>query len=218
MGAMIDAVIEAYRLKDQARTGWELRGVRGPESVADHSWGTAYLVLLYAGEAGVDRAAALEIATVHDLAEAVTGDVATRVREMNDADVASAKRAREEAAIDELTRAYPSAAAGLVRSRWREYEERATPEARFVRDMNLIDMCVQAYRYEADERYDPDAPNPHFPDYAGLDEFFATTRPRLATRLGGELFADLARRYAALPRVAERGGPRLEPDRPGDAG
>ncbi|MFW6260032.1 MAG: HD domain-containing protein [Spirochaetota bacterium] len=215
---MIDAVIDAYRLKNQARTGWVLRGVSEPESVADHSWGTAYLVLLYAGEAGVDRAAALEVATVHDLAEAVTGDVATRVREMNDADVASAKREREEAAIAELTREYSPDAAERVRSRWREYEERATPEARFVRDMNLIDMCLQAYRYEADGRYDPDAPNPHFPDYAGLDEFFATTRPRLTTKLGGELFADLARRYAALPRVAERGGLRLEPDGSGDAG
>jgi putative hydrolases of HD superfamily len=213
---MIDAVIEAYRLKDQVRTGWRMRGVGDPESVADHSWGTAYLVLLYADEAGIDRAAALEIATVHDLAEAITGDVATRVREMNDADVASAKRAREEAAIDELTRAYTPTAAERVRSRWREYEERATPEARFVRDMNLIDMCVQAYRYEADGRYDPDAPNPHFLDYAGLDEFFATTRPRLTTPLGHELFADLARRYAALPRVTARGGPRLDPQGPGD--
>lgn len=218
MAAMIDAVIEAYRLKDQVRTGWRMRGVRDPESVADHSWGTSYLVLVYAAQAGIDRAAALEIATVHDLAEAVTGDVATRVREMHDAAVASAKREREEAAIAELTRAYPADAAERVRSRWREYEERATPEARFVRDMNLIDMCVQAYRYEAERRYDPDAPNPIFPDYAGLDEFFATTRPRLTTRLGGELFSELARRYAALPRVAGRGGLRLEPGGSGDRG
>lgn len=211
MATMMDAVIEAYRLKDQVRTGWRMRGVRDPESVADHSWGTGFLVLLYAEQAEVDPGAALEIATVHDLAEAITGDVATRVREMNDADVASAKREREESAIAELTGAYTPSAAGRVRSRWREYEERATPEARFVRDMNLIDMCLQAYRYEADERYDPDAPNAHFPDYAGLDEFFATTRPRLTTQLGRELFADLARRYAALPRVGERGGLRLDP-------
>ncbi|MFW5744969.1 MAG: HD domain-containing protein [Spirochaetota bacterium] len=215
---MIDAVIEAYRLKDQVRTGWRMRGVGDPESVADHSWGTAYLVLLFADEAGIDRAAALEVATVHDLAEAITGDVATRVREMNDAELASAKRAREEAAVHELTRAYTAPAADRVRARWREYEERATPEARFVRDMNLIDMCVQAYRYESDGRYDPDAPNRHFPDYVGLDEFFATTRPRLTTRLGRELFIGLVERYAALPRVAERGGARLTPGGPATGG
>lgn len=217
MRSMIEAVIDAYRLKDEVRTGWRMRGVSAPESVADHCWGTALLVLLYAEQAAVDRAVALEIATVHDLAEAITGDVATRVREMNDADVASAKREREERAIAELTAAYTPSAARRVRARWREYEARATPEARFVRDMNLVDMCVQAYRYEADERYDPDAPNADFPDYAGLDEFFATTRPRLTTNLGRELFTDLARRYAALPRVVARGGLRLDPQRGGSS-
>ena len=102
------------------------------------------------------------------------------------------------------------AGTGPVQQLWEEYEENATPVARFVRDMNLIDMCAQALRYEEAGRYDPVMPNRHFPDFQGMDEFFATTRPRLATAVGRELFDRLVERYSALPRVRERGGPRLE--------
>ena len=69
----------ALPLKDQPRTGWVQHGVGGAESVAAHSWGTAYLCLLFAEVAGVDRAKAVEIAVLHDLAEARTGDVAARL-------------------------------------------------------------------------------------------------------------------------------------------
>ncbi|MFW5688003.1 MAG: HD domain-containing protein [Spirochaetota bacterium] len=208
---MINALIEAYRLKDEVRTGWTLRGVRDPESVADHSWGTAYLVLLYADEAEVDRARALEIALVHDLAEAKTGDVATRVAAMRDPRRVEEKARRERGAMDELMEAYTPQRASRVRGLWEEYEATATPEAVLVREMNLIDMCLQAYVYEESERYDPDAPNDHFPDYRGLDEFFATTAPRLRTPVGERLFREIAEAYARLPRVAARGGLHLEP-------
>lgn len=203
---MIDALLTAYRLKDQRRTGWSLRGIDDPESVADHSWGSAFLVMLYAEEAGVDRARAVEIALVHDLAEAVTGDLPTRVASLADARVAGEKRAREERAIQTIVRGMSRERAGLVEQRWEEYEARATEEARFVRDMNLIDMCLQALVYERDSRYDADAPNPHFPDYRGLDEFFATTEPRLDGRLARELFGELRRRYESLPSVSDRSG------------
>ncbi|OYR56353.1 phosphohydrolase, partial [Halorubrum sp. E3] len=43
--AALDAVLAAYDLKDERRTGWQLRGVDDPESVAAHSWGVAYLVV-----------------------------------------------------------------------------------------------------------------------------------------------------------------------------
>lgn len=51
-----------------------MRGVETPESVADHSWGTALLVLMCA-PAGLDVSRALAMATVHDLAEARVGDI-----------------------------------------------------------------------------------------------------------------------------------------------
>ena len=42
----IDAVAETLALKAVDRAGWVRRGVTRPESVAAHSWGIAWLVLL----------------------------------------------------------------------------------------------------------------------------------------------------------------------------
>ena len=64
---MIEAALNALGLKERVRTGWELRGVSAPESVADHAWGTAFLCLLYAGVAGVDGNRACQMAVVHDV-------------------------------------------------------------------------------------------------------------------------------------------------------
>lgn len=202
------AIAEAYRLKDEIRSGWELRGVREPESVSDHSWGTAYLVLLYADQAGADRSRSLEIAVVHDLAEALTGDIPSRHRTLGEG--ASKKYRAERDAMERLTARYDSDAGARVRGLWAEYEARHTIEARFVRDMNLIDMCLQAYVYESDGRYE-DVPNPNFREFSGLDEFFATTAPRLDLPLGRELFAELLDLFSELPSVRERGGVRIEP-------
>ncbi len=197
---MIDALIQTYRLKDEVRTGWRLRGITDPESVADHSWGTAYLVLLHADEAGVDRGKALEIALVHDIAEAITGDVPTRVAGMDDPRRKKEKYAREREAVARLLGDYPHAQATRVRQLWQEYEENRTPEAKFVRDMNLVDMCLQACRYELDRRYNTDDPNPSFPEFPRLDEFFMTAAARIRTDSGRALFERVAERYSLLVR------------------
>lgn len=150
-------LLNAYRLKDRPRTGWVLRGIDRPESVAAHSWGTALLCLLFADDAGVDRAEALEIALTHDLAEAEIGDLPS-LADPALHPVGQEEKARMEArAMSALHDAWPDAAAGLVARRWRSYEDRDGPAARFVRDMNLLDMALQALIYEREGRYDPRA-------------------------------------------------------------
>ena len=94
---LLTTLLGAYRLKDEARSGWVLRGVERPESVAAHSWGTALLCLIFAGEAGVDRGRALAIATAHDVAEAEIGDIPARAHP-DDRTVDAAEKARLESA------------------------------------------------------------------------------------------------------------------------
>jgi putative hydrolase of HD superfamily len=193
-------LLTAYRLKDEERTGWVLRGVARPESVGDHSWGTALLCLLYGGREGVDLDCALRIALVHDLAEAVVGDIAARVSEGARVASREEKARREAAAMDglaaDLARAAPDAPD--VRALWQEYEDARSAEARLVRDMNLVDMVLQAVVYEEGRRYDPEANRHHFPDFERLDEFFATSEPRLSTDTGRALFAAVRARYEAV--------------------
>jgi putative hydrolases of HD superfamily len=198
---------EAWQLKDQVRSGWLLRGVPEPESVADHSWGTALLVALFGEGEGVDRTRALEIALLHDVAEARTGDTPTRVRPEDRQVTPEEKRRREYEAMDEILasiRACPTGggqkAAEWVMERFSEYEERHTPEARFVADMNLIDMVLQALRYRRADRYDKasDALDPAKGEFPGLSEFFATAEPRLSSDTGRRLFATIRDAYEEL--------------------
>lgn len=198
--AELDALLAALALKDERRTGWQLRGVEDPESVAAHSWGVAYLCLLYADRAGVDAERALRLAVLHDLAEAETGDVPTRVDESKQPLGAAEKLAAERAAIDDLLAPFDPD----HETSWVEYEERDHREddetALFVKDMDLVDMCLQALFYEREGRYDADAENPHFEAFDDLDEFFATAEPRLRTEVGRDLFDAIRERYERVKR------------------
>src|SRR5690242_15589080 len=74
--AILDLLGHAEALKRLPRTGWLHIGVQAPESVADHSYRIALLTLLVAaGEPALDLARALTIALVHDLPEAIAGDI-----------------------------------------------------------------------------------------------------------------------------------------------
>src|SRR5690606_5148231 len=113
---------------------------------------------------------AVAIALAHDLAEAVTGDFANRADAADRSVSDAAKAAAESAAIAALV----PPEAGELRELWREYEDRASPEAVFARDMNILDMCLQALAYEEWGRYDPSVPIPSSGGHRHLDEFFAS--------------------------------------------
>ncbi|SDE98671.1 putative hydrolases of HD superfamily [Halorubrum xinjiangense] len=195
--AALDAVLAAYDLKDERRTGWQLRGVDKPESVAAHSWGVAYLVVTLGDRfredlPGVDLDRALRLAVVHDVAEAETGDVATRADSTAEGVDREAKVAAEREAMAALAGPLPE----RVRDAWEAYEARDSPEAVLVKECDLLDTCLQAVTYERDDRYDPERGDPGaFREYDDLDEFFATTEPRLRTETGTELFAAIRERY-----------------------
>ena len=195
----LDALLDAYALKDERRTGWQLRGVDAPESVAAHTWGVAYLVLTlgdrFRGDLpDVDPDRALRLAVVHDVAEAETGDVATRADSTAETPDPAGKAAAEREAMRDLAGPLPD----RVRDAWEAYEARDSPEAVLVKECDLLDVCLQAVIYERDARYDPAAGDPDaFREYDDLDEFFATTEPRLRTDTGRALFARLRDRYRA---------------------
>jgi putative hydrolase of HD superfamily len=201
----LDALLDAYALKDERRTGWQLRGVDDPESVAAHAWGVAYLVLALGDRfhedlPGVDLDRALRLAVVHDVAEAETGDIATRADSTAEPVDRERKITDERAAMRELAGPLPD----RIRDAWEAYEARDSSEAVLVKECDLLDVCLQAVVYERDGRYDPAAGEPDaFREYDALDEFFATTEPRLRTETGRELFEQLRDRYRGVRDAGE---------------
>ena len=195
---------ELLTLKDVKRTGWLLRGVNGAESVADHSWGTALLCLLLAPP-GIELSRALIMALVHDVAEVEVGDIPRRVDPAAHPVDSARKEQLERRAIARLSALQAEVGVAApqldhLRAGWAEYAEGASPEAQFVRDMNLLDMCLQALVYEREQRYDPqDSRN--FPQFARLDEFFETSRGRFMTEIGRSYFTAVEAIYQGLRRT-----------------
>lgn len=192
MNDELHSLLEWFDLKDERRTGWVLRNVDSPESVAAHTWGTAALCLLFAEREDVDRERAVAMALLHDLGEARTGDVATRAEDGRQTVDAPQKEAAERSAVTDLVDPFET---GELLALWEEYEARETPTARFVKDMDLIDSCLQALKYERQSRYDDAEPNDNFSEFENLDEFFATAAPRIRTDLGETLFEQLKAAY-----------------------
>lgn len=144
------------RLKRLPRTGWVEREVPEPESVADHSFGVALLVLLLAerekaagGE--IDVLSALRMALLHDLPEFETGDLSPRQRRArygeDEAHGRAQQRAAEARALEALLADAPAALRERWWQSWQDYREGASPEARLVRDVDRGECVLQTLSY-----------------------------------------------------------------------
>ena len=143
---MIDALLEAWGLKALPRAGWGQRGLPNAESVAAHSWGVATLVLLFLPpELGRERA--LSYAVLHDLPEARVGDLTPR-----DGVAPTEKHQREQSAMRALAEALPNGHTLLAL--WTAYEAQDDEESRFVRQLDRLDMALQALVYEGEHSAD----------------------------------------------------------------
>jgi len=136
---MIGVLLEAVGLKAVDRAGWVRRGVSAPESVAAHSWGVAWLVLALLPPE-LDRERALAYAVLHDLPEVRTGDLMP-----SDGVEKAEKLRRERTAITALLATLPRGAE--LTATWEAYEAQTDPEARFVRQLDRLDMALQAVAY-----------------------------------------------------------------------
>lgn len=93
------------------------------ESVADHSWRLVLMACLCAEEyPGIDLGKLLTFAAIHDLGEAVTGDIPAFVK-------TDAQRATEARAIDGLVDTLPEPARSRLAALFDEYEAQTSTEA-----------------------------------------------------------------------------------------
>jgi putative hydrolases of HD superfamily len=140
----------AGKLKSLRRTGWIQSGIKDPESVADHSYRLALLAMVLAPSLKLDQLKVIKMSLIHDLGEAEIGDIVTRSGRKI-LDNLPDKIRRERIAIKKILSLVDK---GEYLSLFDEYEEDKTKEAKFVKQLDKLEMAIQAYEYEKKQKVD----------------------------------------------------------------
>lgn len=179
---LIEAYFELNHLKQLFRQGWLRVGLSRErcESVAEHSFGVALLCLFLADSyfPEADATKVVRIALLHDLGEAYAGDITP-----HDQVSREEKLQREHDAVERILAKLPRGAEYLAL--WEEYEHGTSFEARLVRQVDRLEMGLQATIYEHQGAGD-------------LSQFFASVHKALETP---ELKAVLAELETLRPGV-----------------
>ena len=138
MDEIIKIMMTAERLKDIFRTGWKLSGIDLPESVADHSFGVAFLCMLLGDELDLDTEKMMKMALLHDIVESKLGDL--HYESQTYLGENSVKEAEHRAARDILPEEY------LLL--WTEFSSKKSREAQIVSACDKLELYFQALRYE----------------------------------------------------------------------
>ena len=152
-----DGMLEFFsltgRLKAERRRGWVRRlRVKDAESVADHSYRVALMSMVYSDLKGLDTARALKIAMLHDLPEALVGD------SMPGELPRRTKLVKERIAMERLLKSFPRELRSEYKHLWEEYVRGLTPEADLVKQVDKLELILQAREYER-EGYDANLVN-----------------------------------------------------------
>jgi putative hydrolase of HD superfamily len=143
--ALVQAYFELAQLKHLFRQGWLRAGVPAArcESVAEHSFAVALLCLFVADSLfpEVDAARLVRMALLHDLGEAYVGDITP-----HDGMDRAAKHRLEREAVERIVGKLARGADYLAL--WDEYERGESLEARLVRQLDRLEMGLQACIYE----------------------------------------------------------------------
>lgn len=133
---LLDFLRAAEQLKVETRSAYTSAGQ--PESVAAHTWRLCLMALVLNDRfPDVDFARLVKLCIVHDLGEALGGDIPAP--EQDDAD----KSDRERADLLELLAPLPPSVRDEIVALWDEYEAAVSPEARLAKALDKLETILQ---------------------------------------------------------------------------
>jgi len=140
--SIVNFIFELNQLKLLKHSGWQLAGVRNPDSVAEHIWRAAqigYILAVMEGDADPEKVAA--IVMIHDNGEARIGD-----QNKVSARYYSNSRAEDKAFTDQLK--YLD---NKIKEKWQnyfqQYKQRNTKEGIIAKDADWLEQAFQAKEY-----------------------------------------------------------------------
>lgn len=143
LAGVLDFLRASERLKVTRRSAYTSDGQQ--ESVAEHTWRLCLMALVLSPEfPGLDFARLVKICLVHDLGEAVGGDVpAPEQVRRRAAGVATGKGCDERRDLMTLLEPLPPGLQGEIAALWDEYEAAASPEAKIAKALDKLETIMQ---------------------------------------------------------------------------
>lgn len=133
---------EVEKLKTVYRQNVVIDGTRS-ENSAEHSWHVALMAIILSGHAEASDLNILKVVTmllIHDIVEIDAGDTFLYDEAAN-----MDKQDREQRAAERIFGLLPAEQGQRLRELWQEFEECATPEARFAASLDGMQPVVNHY-------------------------------------------------------------------------
>lgn len=172
----VDLIKAIGKLKKTKRTGWVRMGIPNSESVAEHIMRTAALALFAGPKLDVDTNKLIKMALVHDMGESVIGDIVIE-RGGKIVGPKEEKYKNEKSAINDLLADLENG--GELISLWEEFEEQKTEESKILKQLDRLEMVIQALDYEGETKQE------------NLNEFWETARATITNPIIRKWFEEL---------------------------
>jgi putative hydrolase of HD superfamily len=163
----------AERLKTVTRSGWTSTGKA--ESVAEHTWRLCLMAMVLYGRAeDIDLARLLKMCVIHDLGEAIGGDVPAPAQVAG-----SPKAGQERADLLSLVEPLPAAGQREILELWDEYEAASSPEAKLAKGLDKLETILQHTQGRNPDDFDYAFNLDYGQRYTAADPVLAALRSRL---------------------------------------
>lgn len=159
MNNLINFFLQIGKLKQIKRTGWVRKNIPNPESVAEHSFRTGVMAAIFSEQLGLDQLKSIKMALFHDV-----GDIVTHNGKQNLPNLEEKIRQEREG----FKKVFSMINKEKMVSLCDEFEEQKTLEAKLVKDLDKLEMAIQAYEYETEYHID-------------LETFFESSRALIAS-------------------------------------
>lgn len=139
---IIDFFNTSAKLKKIPRQGWiDKLLINDPESVADHTFSMAIIGMIFADLEGHNTEKILKIILLHDIAEAIIGDITPEKMSIQ------RKTELENNAMEKILSNLPKKLQKQYNDLWIEYQLNHSKEAQLVHQIDKLEMALQAKIY-----------------------------------------------------------------------